>query len=236
MSAEPSITQDRAPARKTRPAPAPSHEQPLSVHQAINAVMRDMDPVGKNGFNNFSSYKFRSIDDVIDAANGAFVRHGLFIAPEVINAHYELRGGKNNTAILTIRYRIFGPAGDHVEAVMVGEGSDVSDKAANKAMTAGFKYLLTEVFMIPFAASVDGDSDTPVGAPDPLSGFLARMRDPHVWNDPKALSLVAQDAELAGVSGEPVPMKAGADPLPLGHLISARRQQLTAQQQEQQAA
>ncbi|MDQ8704888.1 ERF family protein [Streptomyces sp. LHD-70] len=228
MTAEPSIT-------KPKPPPA-APQKAVTVHQAINAVMRDMDPVGKNGFNDFSRYKFRSVEDVINAANGAFVRHGLFIAPEVVNERYELRGGKNNTAILTIKYRIFGPSGDHVEAVMVGEGSDVSDKAANKAMTAGFKYLLNQVFMIPTESTDDSDRDTPVGAPDPLSGFLARMRDPYVWNDPKALSLIAQDAELAQVSGHRVPMKAGAEPVTLAQLISNRRAQLNAQHQEQQAA
>lgn len=230
MTGAPSTTKPKA--RATRSGAQP----PLTVHEAINAVMRDMDPVGKNGFNNFSGYKFRSIDDVINTANVAFVRHGLLIAPEVINSHYELRGRKNNTAILTIKYRIYGPSGDHVEAVMVGEGSDVSDKAANKAMTAGFKYLLNQVFMIPFQGADDGDQDSPVGAPDPLARFLDRMRDPQVWNDVKALSLVRQDAELAQASDQEVPMKPGVEPVTLAQLIAGRTQQLTSQHQEQRTA
>jgi hypothetical protein len=65
---------------------------------------------------------------------------------------------------ITMRYHVYGPAGDCLTAEVPGEASDFADKATNKAQSAALKYLLFTLFMIPVdGRSIDdGDRDHPV--------------------------------------------------------------------------
>ncbi|CAM3459470.1 MULTISPECIES: ERF family protein [Streptomyces] len=134
------------------PAAAPT------VFQAIALAMRDTVPVRKDQRNDHQRYNFRGIDDVMSAVAGPFRNHGVFIVPEVVSRSAEQRGKMVNV-VVTVRYRIYGPAGDHVEAVVPGEASDTADKATNKALSAAFKYLLFQVLMIPVDARSIEDGD-----------------------------------------------------------------------------
>lgn len=140
----------------------------LRVHEALACVMRDVMPVGKDQTNTAQRYNFRGIDDLMSAVAGPMRAHGVFILPEVIEKTSERYGEKMTTVRLTMRYRVYGPAGDCLEATVPGEASDFADKATNKAMSAAFKYLLLQVLMIPVdGRSIDdGDRDHPV-APEP---------------------------------------------------------------------
>jgi hypothetical protein len=68
---------------------------------------------------------------------------------------------------ITMRYHVYGPAGDCLTAEVPGEASDFADKATNKAQSAALKYLLFTLFMIPVdGRSIDdGDRDHPVEPP-----------------------------------------------------------------------
>ena len=66
------------------------------------------------------------------------------------------------------RFRFTGPAGDHAEVVTIGQGSDTSDKACNKAMSAAIKYALIQTFVIPTRDMTDADATTEeMGSPLP---------------------------------------------------------------------
>lgn len=145
---------------------APAATETPSIYRAIAQVMRDTTPVGKDQVNEHQRYRFRGIDDLMSAVAGPMRAHGVFIVPEVIDRTTEQRGKMLNVT-LTMRYRIFGPSGDYIEAVVPGEASDTADKATNKAMSAAFKYLLLQVLMIPVdARSIDdGDRDHPENEP-----------------------------------------------------------------------
>lgn len=147
----------------TREAPATAP----TIHQALALVMRDTTPVGKDQVNQHQRYNFRGIDDLMSAVAGPMRAHGVFVVPEVIDRVTEQRGKMVNVT-LTMRYRLYGPAGDHIEAVVPGEASDTADKATNKAMSAAFKYLLLQVLMIPVdARSIDdGDRHHPEPVPE----------------------------------------------------------------------
>lgn len=137
-------------------APAPTTAP--NVYQAIALVMRDTSPVGKDQINQGQRYKFRGIDDLMSAVAGPMRTHGVFLVPEVVDRTAEQRGKMLNV-VLTMRYRIFGPAGDCIEATVSGEASDTADKATNKAMSAALKYLLLQVLMVPIDARSIDDGD-----------------------------------------------------------------------------
>lgn len=135
----------------------------LRVHVALANVMRDVVPVGKDQVNSSQRYRFRGIDDLMSAVAGPMRAHGVFILPEVIEKTSERHGEKMTTVRITMRYRVYGPSGDCLEATVPGEASDFADKATNKAMSAALKYFLLQVLMIPVdGRSIDdGDRDHP---------------------------------------------------------------------------
>lgn len=129
-----------------------------TVHQALALVMRDTTPVGKDQINQHQRYRFRGIDDLMSAVAGPMRTHGVFLVPEVLDRAEQQRGKMVNVT-LTMRYRIYGPAGDWIEAVVPGEASDTADKATNKALSAALKYLLLQVLMVPVDARSIDDGD-----------------------------------------------------------------------------
>jgi hypothetical protein len=150
--------------------PAPTGAAPADTPRlfaAINSVMRDTMPVGKNQQNTQQNYKFRGIDDVMSAMAGPMRTHGVFILPNVASHRQERRGEKMTHTTIKMRYRIYGPAGDCLVAEVPGEASDFADKSTNKAQSAALKYLLFTLFMLPVdGRSIDdGDRDHPVEPP-----------------------------------------------------------------------
>ncbi|MFE9450661.1 ERF family protein [Streptomyces sp. NPDC006739] len=150
-----------------QPAPAGTPDGTPRVFAAIAAVMRDVMPVAKDKENQQQRYKFRGVDDAMSAMAGPMRAHGLFILPSIAAHHAERRGEKMTHVNITMRYHVYGPAGDCLTAEVPGEASDFADKATNKAQSAALKYLLFTLFMIPVdGRSIDdGDRDHPVEPP-----------------------------------------------------------------------
>ncbi|MFI6860153.1 ERF family protein [Streptomyces sp. NPDC050421] len=144
------------------PAPPGTPADAPRVFAAINGVMRDAMPVGKDQTNTHQNYKFRGIDDVMSAMAGPMRTHGVFILPSIA-AQKQDRDGKITRTLIKMRYRIYGPAGDCLVAEIPGEAFDTADKSMNKAQAAALKYLLFTLFMLPVdGRSIDdGDRDHP---------------------------------------------------------------------------
>ncbi|MER7726426.1 ERF family protein [Streptomyces sp. NPDC096323] len=144
------------------PAPTGTPADAPRVFAAINGVMRDAMPVGKDQTNTHQNYKFRGIDDVMSAMAGPMRTHGVFILPSIA-AQKQDRDGKITRTLIKMRYRIYGPAGDCLVAEIPGEAFDTADKSMNKAQAAALKYLLFTLFMLPVdGRSIDdGDRDHP---------------------------------------------------------------------------
>ncbi|MCZ9350754.1 ERF family protein [Streptomyces mutabilis] len=136
-----------------QPAPEGAPTDQPRVFATIANVMRDAMPVGKDQENKQQNYKFRGIDDVMSAMAGPMRKHGLFILPTIAD-HQQQRDGKMTRVLITMRYYVYGPAGDCLITDMPGEAFDFADKATNKAQSAALKYLLFTLFMLP----VDGRS------------------------------------------------------------------------------
>ncbi|QAX92795.1 hypothetical protein SEA_AUSTINTATIOUS_34 [Streptomyces phage Austintatious] len=150
------------------PAPAGTPADVPRVFAVIAAVMADAMPVGKDKKNTHQNYNFRGIDDVMSAMAGPMRKHALFILPQL--AHQQQRSdGKFTRTLITMRYRVYGPAGDCLIAEIPGEAFDTADKSMNKAQSAALKYLLFTLFMLPVdGRSIDdGDRDHPVADNSP---------------------------------------------------------------------
>lgn len=124
----------------------------MNVIQAITKVKHDIGAIGKGGTmkGGSFSYKYRSIDDVLNQAHDALVAHGLVFVPKLVS---HAQSGK--TTLVDVEYTVYGPEGDCITARVPGEGDDSGDKGTNKAMTGALKVFLTQTFAIPF------DTDDP---------------------------------------------------------------------------
>lgn len=106
------------------------------------------------------SYEYLSEEDMVKTLRKILPSHGLTIVPramELVNKelYNSSNGGRMVNLLLCVTYRLQHTSGEYVEGQAIGEGSDRGDKAANKAMTAAYKYFLRQVFQI--AGGIDPD-------------------------------------------------------------------------------
>lgn len=141
------------------------------VQEAVRRVMTDIGHigVGKEGVNEQQRYRFRGIDQFVDSLSPILSRHGVILLPNaespVITEHSTSAGKAQFMCVLTVHWTIVGPRGDTLEATTIGQALDTSDKSANKAMSASFKYLLAQVFAVPNIGWSEQDVDSPEAAP-----------------------------------------------------------------------
>lgn len=134
------------------------------IYAAINGVMADVGAIGKDKTNVQQKFKYRGVDDVMNALQPAMVKHGIFVVPEIIEQRREERqtktGGNLIYSVCTVRYTFYAKDGSSVQCVVIGEGMDSGDKATNKAMSIAFKYACFQVFCIPTEEMADPDAET----------------------------------------------------------------------------
>lgn len=193
------------------------------VFAAIEAVMTDIAKLGvaKNQTNTQQNFKYRGVDDVMDALSPLLAKHHLLILPSV-EAH-ELRertlrsGATVLHAVLKLSYTFVCPVDSSMVIVgpIYGEAMDSGDKATNKAMSAGYKYLCTQSFCIPFSG------DDPDAQSHEIAGTGAEGSDSSgakgVHRSPPASSVQrhgtasanASSLPDASVPGEPLSRRPG---------------------------
>jgi hypothetical protein len=134
------------------------------IYAAINGVMADVGAIGKDKTSVQQKFKYRGVDDVMNALQPAMVKHGIFVVPEIIEQRREERqtktGGNLIYSVCTVRYTFYAKDGSSVQCVVIGEGMDSGDKATNKAMSIAFKYACFQVFCIPTEEMADPDAET----------------------------------------------------------------------------
>ncbi len=145
----------------------------MNIYQSINAILNEVEAVGKTKENTVQHFKFRGIDDVMNAIHPLLAKHKVFVVPEVLRREREERqstkGGNLIYSICDIKFKFYAEDGSSIEAITTGEGMDSGDKATNKAMAIAFKYALFQVFCIPTEEMKDPDSDTPEPSQPKLS-------------------------------------------------------------------
>ena len=127
---------------------------PLTAVQALSAVMADVQAVRKGERNAQQGFNFRGVDAVVNAVGPAFRTHGVVVGSEVLSHTFtEVEVGTKRTpmghAMVTVRYRFYGPAGDFVEASAAAEAMDSGDKATAKAMSVAYRTALIQALALP---------------------------------------------------------------------------------------
>lgn len=150
-----------------------------NIYETINAVMGEIGAIGKNKRNVQQNFNYRGVDDVMNALAPAFIKHRLFVVPEVLDQTREerqtVRGGNLIYSVCRMRYVFYAEDGSHIDAVVVGEGMDSGDKATNKAMSIAFKYACFQVFCIPTEEMKDPDAESHEVKPN-SSNYQAQNR------------------------------------------------------------
>jgi hypothetical protein len=195
--------------------PLPPPPRVLAVFAAIRHVMEDMAKagVGKLKTNSQQNFKYRGVDDVMDALAPSLARHGLIIVPHVndrLVAERESRaGGTLFHTLLRIDYDFIGVSDGSVLHVgpIYGEAMDSGDKATNKAMATAYKYVCVQTFCIP----VTGDD------PDETTHQIADAREPVTPSraepkPPVGASVAAPAASVPASHPREVPVGADGKP------------------------
>lgn len=134
------------------------------IYAAISAAMADISAIGKDKYNQQQGFKFRGIDDVMNALKPILTKNKIFTVPQVLEQTREIKvtakGGELRYSLLKIAFRFYATDGSFIEAVTLGEGMDSGDKASNKAMAIAYKYALFQVFCIPTEEMTDPDSES----------------------------------------------------------------------------
>lgn len=153
-----------------------------TIYEALSRVMAAVQAVRKGDRNNEQGYNFRGIDAVVNAVGPALREHGVLVVPLVEDASWRdvltVRDKKSRECTVRVRFRFYGPAGDHIDAVTPGESMDFGDKGAAKAMSVAFRIALLQALAIP--------TDEPEHDPDAHS--YERAQGP----SPRAVELFEQ--------------------------------------------
>ena len=124
-----------------------------TVFEALAAVMGDVRAVGKGDRNSQQGYQFRGIDAVVNAVGPVLRKHGVVVVPQLEEVHYRdvqtSTGKASRECTVKVRYRFYGPAGDHIDCVTPGESMDFGDKGGPKAMSVAFRIALLQALCLP---------------------------------------------------------------------------------------
>ena len=124
-----------------------------TIYQSLNAVMNDVQGVGKNSKNTQQGFMFRGIDAVINAVGPAFRKHGVIAVPELQSERTEVittaKGGTMSRVCVEVAYHFYGSEGDSLKAVVAAEAFDSGDKATAKAMSVAYRTALLQVLCLP---------------------------------------------------------------------------------------
>jgi hypothetical protein len=216
-------------------------DHPLSAPEALAEVMRRVPAIAK-GRTSDQGYRFRGIDDVYSSLHDLFAEVGLVVLPRPIERIGEVRlvGAKQDRSQyvthLLVEFRFLAADGTSETCSAWGEGSDMGDKATQKAHSQAIKSALLETFLIPTEDSARDEPDAT--NPEPGRAFTAEEQEragtaliaAGEATTLDALVAVGRRANAGGLLDVPIVGDAGRI-APLRFHLDARRAQLEAQVQ-----
>lgn len=140
------------------------------IYKKMSDVMKEIGYVGKDQKNAAQGFKFRGIDQFVNALYPALVKHGVFMVPRCVQERSELKTvvrssgkeGIDKHVNIMMEYDFFAEDGSKVTAGPVpAEGLDSGDKATNKALSAALKYALIQTFSVPTEDMAEADLESP---------------------------------------------------------------------------
>lgn len=132
------------------------------VYIAINKVIEHFSKQGlkKNKTNDHFKFKFRGIDDLMQALSPILVKEKINILPKY-TSRKEVQGEKAVKVVIEGGLQIVSIVdGSHYTVYGFNEAIDRGDKATSKAMSLFYKYLLIQTFCIPVEGLEDGDKES----------------------------------------------------------------------------
>ena len=150
------------------------------IFGAIISVMENVGAVGKDQKNTKQNYKYRGIDDVMNALHPALVKNKIFILPNVLDVKREERkeANGNNLIYTIVEVNYSFTSGEDSSSQMVhifGEAMDSGDKSLNKALSAAYKYACFQLFSIPTEEMKDSEEDTYMVGDGPITAREAEI-------------------------------------------------------------
>lgn len=141
------------------------------IYKKMSQVMSDIGAIGKDQKNTAQGFKFRGIDQFVNALYPALTKHGVFMTPRTTEFKQELKevvrgngkAGIDKHVTLMVEYDFYAEDGSKVTVgPIAAEGLDSGDKATNKALSAALKYALIQTFSIPTEDMAEADLESPV--------------------------------------------------------------------------
>jgi len=137
----------------------------MLIQEQLHMVMDALDAIPKSqtaGSGNFS-YKFRGIDDFLNAVHPLFTKYSIVIGSTITSRNHNVMPlEKDKIRVLThlgIRFDFIALDGSFVSVEAEGCGIDSTDKATPKATSMALKYALIALLSIPTADISDADRD-----------------------------------------------------------------------------
>lgn len=156
------------------------------IYQNIIKAMNEVNSISKDNYNQLQKFKFRGIDDVMNAMHPILSKNNIFVAPEVEDFSREERTSKNGGLIIytiaTIKFTFYAEDGSNIVVKVIGEAMDSGDKGMNKAMSIAYKYALFQVFCIP--TEDDPDKDSYTLAPKQQANKTTKKETPQATKQP----------------------------------------------------
>ena len=136
----------------------------VKVYDCISKVSAALsrDGIEKGRTNTQQNFKFRGIDDVINALSPLLVENGVIIIPRVVNREVAERVSGAGKALFSVSVIveydwIAVEDGSKVTATVAAEAMDSGDKATSKAMSMAYKYMVFQVTCPPTEGVDDAD-------------------------------------------------------------------------------
>lgn len=136
----------------------------MDIFETMCAILKDVDVIKKDKYNQIQKFSFRGIDDVYNMLHPLFKKYGLISLPTKIYDFSTVekstsRGGSLFFRLFTVQFTFYAKDGSFITSEVRAEGMDAGDKATNKAMAVAHKYALIQAFSIPTEESANEDPD-----------------------------------------------------------------------------
>lgn len=150
-------------------------DQTLNIYQRINAVMKDVAYLKKDGVITVPGGSYTAIthDAVTAALRSSMVEHGIVMDASVIKHKVHrwepLKEGRmaQRTTIAHVQCALVNidRPDERVEGVMVGYGQDSGDKGIGKAISYAVKYFLLKQFSLETGENEESREEMALGRP-----------------------------------------------------------------------
>lgn len=139
------------------------------IYEKMAKILSKVDCIEKGRTNQHQGFKFRGIDDALNALHSVFAEEKVFLLHDVLDHSVSEKptkqGGISFHHLVKVRFHFIADDGSEVCAIGIGEAADTGDKGAGKAMSYALKVCLLQTFLIPTEEDKDPDASTTTWAP-----------------------------------------------------------------------